>query len=125
MIEQWKQHPLSDLYEFSTMGRVRSYRVANSAKRRIEPRILSQSPDHKGYLRIRFNGRQTGVHRLVAETFHGFAPTDKHQAAHKNGLASDNRPGNLYWATNSENTIDRVRHGTHNWLKKNVKQKIH
>jgi HNH endonuclease/NUMOD4 motif-containing protein len=119
MEEVWKAHPLSDDYEFSTLGQVRSYRVANSSKRRSEPRILKQSPDRKGYLRIRFYGKHTGVHRLVAETFHGFAPTEKHQAAHKNGIASDNRPDNLYWATNSENTQDKVRHGTHNWLRKN------
>lgn len=119
MIEEWKAHPLSDNYVLGLESRIRRDRIANSLKRRIEPRILKQSPDHKGYLRIRFNGKHTSVHRLVAETFIGSAPTDKHQAAHKNGVAHDNRPDNLYWATNSENSLDKVRHGTHNWLKAN------
>lgn len=118
-METWKAHPLSDDYEFSTFGRVRSYRIANSSKRRTQPRILTGFRDRKGYLRIKFFDKKTGIHRLVAETFHGLPPTEKHQAAHINGVPTDNRPENLYWATNSENSLDKVRHGTHNWLAKN------
>ena len=52
------------------------------------------------------------VNRLVCEAFHGPAPTDQHQAAHKNGVRADNRAENLYWATPKENKADSIRHGT-------------
>jgi HNH endonuclease len=53
------------------------------------------------------------LHRLICETFHGPAPTPKHQAAHINGDRFDNRALNLEWKTHLENEADKKRHGTH------------
>lgn len=52
------------------------------------------------------------ANRLVCEAFHGPAPTDRHHAAHKNGIRLDNRKDNLYWATPKQNGADKIRHGT-------------
>lgn len=52
------------------------------------------------------------VSRLVCEAFHGPAPSAEHQAAHRNGVRTDNRPSNLRWLTRHENYQDQVRHGT-------------
>jgi hypothetical protein len=57
-----------------------------------------------------------GVHVLVLETFVGPCPTGK-QACHWDGNPANNRLGNLRWGTLSDNTLDRLRHGNHNWAK--------
>ncbi len=51
------------------------------------------------------------VHRVVCEAFHGPKPSLRHQAAHWNGIVSDNRAANLRWATPEENEADKVFHG--------------
>lgn len=56
--------------------------------------------------------RATGVNRLVLMAFVGPPPTPKHEAAHWDGDTSNNRPGNLRWATSKENHADKIRHGT-------------
>lgn len=53
------------------------------------------------------------VHRLVCKAFNGHPPSADHQAAHGNGIRTDNRPDNLRWATGKENYADRAMHGTH------------
>jgi hypothetical protein len=52
------------------------------------------------------------VHRLVCTAFNGPAPTDRHHAAHRDGVPSNNFPDNLRWATATENNLDKHRHGT-------------
>src|SRR5262245_53054360 len=52
------------------------------------------------------------VGRLVCEAFHGPAPSPGHEAAHWDGIRTNNRPKNLRWATSWENHQDRKRHGT-------------
>lgn len=51
------------------------------------------------------------VHRLVLAAFRGLPP-DGQVCAHGNGIRTDNRLENLRWATGSENSADRVLHGT-------------
>lgn len=50
------------------------------------------------------------LHILVLEAFVGPRP-DGMVGRHKNDIKSDNRLDNLCWGTQSENAIDRVRHG--------------
>ena len=55
---------------------------------------------------------QIRANRLIAEAFHGPAPTPTHHAAHIDGNKLNNSAGNLRWATSKENHADRVGHGT-------------
>jgi hypothetical protein len=48
----------------------------------------------------------------VAITYHGSPPSSRHVARHLNGVATDNRPCNIAWGTQSENKADEVFHGT-------------
>jgi hypothetical protein len=52
------------------------------------------------------------VHSLVAETFLGNPPTEKHEVAHNDGNRFNNHVSNLRWATRSENHADKRSHGT-------------
>lgn len=79
-------------------------------------RVLKPFADRDGYLRVNVltsggNRRQVGVHALVCEAFHGPRP-DGMQAAHGNGIVTDNRACNLRWATQAENEADKFTHGT-------------
>lgn len=55
------------------------------------------------------------AHRIMCELAHGEPPTPKHQAAHNcgNGVGGCVNPRHLEWKTNSENQLDRRKHGTH------------
>jgi hypothetical protein len=84
-------------------------------------RILKPNRDTRGYLQVGlyYEGVKTTVtiHKLVLETFTGPAP-DGMEVLHGNGVSEDNRAENLRWGTRSENTFDKVVHGTHNMSSK-------
>jgi hypothetical protein len=87
-------------YEVSSCGRVR--RVA-SACGTCPGRILKATLSRpNGYVRISLSrchrSRSAWVHRLVAEAFLEPQPIG-HQMNHRNGIKTDNRVGNLEWAT--------------------------
>jgi len=71
-------------------------------------------PGTGGYLRFTTfeNGKwqQVSVHVMVCEAFHGRREQGM-QAAHANGIKTDNRPENLSWKTSKENEADKRRHG--------------
>lgn len=104
-------------YEVSDLGRVRR-----------GDRVLRATPIPEGYLTVTFcsNGtrRTMSVHRLVAEAFHGPAPTAAHVVAHADGTRSNNAATNLRWATPSENEEDKTRHGTRLWGERNHKARL-
>lgn len=102
-------------YEISDRGDVRSLaRVimrSNGKPQPIRERILRQSPQHRGHLRVALSG--TGrlyVHRLVLLAFVG-PPSPGQEACHWNDIPDDNRLENLRWATRSENVRDGFRNG--------------
>lgn len=57
--------------------------------------------------------RKELAHRLVALTFLGPPPSDKHEVAHNDGCRTNNRVSNLRWALPAENQADRKLHGTY------------
>lgn len=79
-------------------------------------RLLSPCVAHSGHLRVNLytKGRSQAmfVHRLVLLAFKGPRP-DGQYCRHLNGVPTDNRLANLAWGTKSENTFDKVGHGTH------------
>lgn len=63
---------------------------------------------------IKVNGNDFNASRYMCILAHENPPTNKHQAAHKCGKGHLNclNPKHLYWATPSENQMDRVKHRT-------------
>jgi len=74
----------------------------------------SKNPDGVGQLRI--NRKLFGAHVIMCEIVNGPKPPDKHEVAHScgNGHMACVNPRHLRWATQSENSMDRVIHGTSN-----------
>lgn len=118
--EVWKAIPgFEGYYEVSSLGRVRSLdRVVRHPKgtRTVRGRIVRQGTIWSGYKKVCLSksNRPTtmAVHRIVCAAFHGEPPSDKHHAAHKNGIRDDNRSENLRWATAIQNEADKNTHGT-------------
>jgi hypothetical protein len=106
MTEEWREVPgWEGFYAVSSIGRVK--RLAGSPKC-IKDRILVPVSVRKGYQTVVLTKpgnkpiRKT-LHALVALSFLGERPTDKHEVNHLNGIKTDNRVENLQWVTRSEN----------------------
>lgn len=110
------------LYEVSDAGRVRSVahttisrnrwgeyerRVPSKVRRLLLRGLYAEVSLSKGS-----GQRMRKVHQLVLEAFRGPRPEGQ-QTRHLNGDGGDNRLPNLTWGTASENSYDKVRHGTH------------
>ncbi len=102
-------------YEVSNLGGVRSVDRVN-ARGRWKGRPLRPATRDSGHLCVSLcrNSvcRTKNVHSLVAEAFIGPRP-DGLQVAHYDGNPTNNILSNLRYATQSENLLDSVRHGTH------------
>ena len=120
-VEEWRPIPEWHGYEVSNTGRVRS--IERTVIRRtgrpmsVRPRILSQVTRTDGYpsvflCRTEDRGTRRYVHQLVLEAFVGPRP-DKMECRHLDGDRLNPHVTNLAWGTRSQNTQDRVRHGTH------------
>lgn len=92
-------------YAVSSEGRVRGK----------SGRILSPGVGGVGYPVVVMyrdgKGTTVNVHRVVATAFHG-EPARGMDAAHLNGVRTDNRAVNLRWVTRAENLSHMVAHGT-------------
>ena len=92
-MEEWRPLPLEPKYEISSHGRIR---------RAADKRLLSPYRD-RGYLTIVITtkGRRRffRVHRLVAMTFLGPAPSPNHVVAHRDGNGFNNQLSNIRWST--------------------------
>lgn len=123
-LEEWRVIAECDLYEVSSLGRVRrrfpSYAYHPNFGRVIlkipAGKLLRGSLDEQGYrcVALAASGRQIKrrVARLVCIAFHGPPPTSRHEAAHNDGSKDNDRPDNLRWATTAENQADKKLHGT-------------
>jgi hypothetical protein len=105
-------------YSVSSLGRIRRDGRACGTKPGLylKPRV-----NRSGYLQIGFragaNKHFYTIHRVVAVAFIGPCPKG-HQINHKNGDKTDNRVGNLEYATPKENIrhslVSHPRHGEYN-----------
>lgn len=113
MNEEWRVVSRNPNYEVSSLGRVRR-RVA--WRHLPAGKLLTPYHDADGYLRVDLHssGRKqaAGIHQLVCESWHGARPSADHEVAHRDGAPSNNKQGNLRWATRAENAADRSQHGT-------------
>ena len=110
-IELWRPVVGYEGYDVSSLGRVRSWRMAGGQKgnkgimriyRRATPLILKQSVKDTDRLQVSLcaNGRALSiqVHLIVGRTFLS-NPDGFSQLNHKTGNHRDNRVGNLEWTT--------------------------
>ena len=109
-MSEWKVIPSFPLYEASDDGQIRRRVRRGSAGSPGQPKATSST--WNGYLAVNIDGGLRIVSRLICEAFHGPAPDGDHQAAHLNGIRTDNRADNLRWKSRSENYKDQILHGT-------------
>jgi hypothetical protein len=122
-VENWKPVPeYEGYYEVSDQGRVRSLdreiQRADGTTAKLRGKVLRFGRATTGYLQVNLSKedeqKSIYVHKLVLLAFVGPRPEGM-QACHGESGAEDNRLSNLRWDTVSENAMDRVRHGTHQY----------
>jgi len=100
---------LSQLYEVSNLGRVRSFHKG-------EAHILTPRFNKDGYPMVCMydHGYRKGdsVHRLVCWAFHGPPSECENEAAHLDGDRKNAKASNLKWVSKLENTSHKWGHGT-------------
>lgn len=121
-VEEWRPVAgFEDLYEVSSLGRVRSHDRIDPRGAFRTGRMLSLKMRGRRYLGVCLyrDGVSTEayVHHLVAEAFHGPRPESKH-VLHWDDDPMNNRVENLRYGTTSENRLDAVRNGVHHQTKK-------
>lgn len=116
--EEWRPVPgFEGDYEVSSYGNVRALTYRNGTGLHVlpEPKPVAQSLSHRGYMDVRLWRASVAshrlVHRLVLEAFVGPAP-EGHEAAHLDGVRTNNQPGNLAWTSRPENHWHKEAHGT-------------
>lgn len=107
--EIWKPiRGYEDLYEISSLGRIKSKeRIVHATNRTMiyQEKILKPFKVGKGYLSIclvRDNKKKFFIHRLVAESFID-NPNNYTDIDHINTIKTDNRVNNLRWVSKSMN----------------------
>ena len=106
--EIWKKDADFPDYEFSNLGRVRSFRQ----KGRV--RYLNGTSQRTGHISIELQsdnlGRlQPSLSRMIAKVFLGNCPQGQ-VVRHLNGNPRDNRISNLAYGTLQQNSIERYQH---------------
>lgn len=117
--------PAPDSYEVSDSGRIKSLRRvvmrSNGAPQTLKERILQPYPDRKGYLyhNLIVDGEKSRVyvHQAVILTFVGPRPEGA-LCLHGDGDNQNNRASNLRYGSLSDNSLDAVKHGTHQMTRK-------
>jgi len=119
IVEQWK--PVvgyEGLYEVSDQGRVKTLhgkRWSGSHWFNVPCRIMKATIGRQGYPVVQLTkngkGKTCTIHTLVLSAFLCPKPIGQ-ECRHLNGNKEDSRLCNLAWGFPSENTDDRIKHGT-------------
>lgn len=116
--EEWRAVPaFGGVYEVSSHGRVRSWRVRGTKTRADAPTVMTGTMHEKGYRQFAFRDADGSVcrwalHRLVLVVFDGPPPSPRHQAHHIDNNPRHNHVLNLEWVTPEENSQARWGHGS-------------
>jgi HNH endonuclease/NUMOD4 motif len=111
--ETWKPIPgYEGLYDYSTLGRIRSYYTRGPGGPCPILRPSVNPRDGHLYVTLYKNGtaKPWYVHRIVALGEYGPLPPGL-ETRHLDGDPANNRPGNLKYDTHQKNADDMVRHG--------------
>lgn len=114
-VVEWRTVRAHPAYEASSAGEIR--RAVPDRRGLGADKVLSSRKSALGYRLIGLLNAEhkqvtVAVHRIIAETFHGPAPSRGHEVAHGDGNRENNAADSLRWATRSENLADRKTHGT-------------
>jgi HNH endonuclease len=124
MHTKWRIIPSYPDYAASNLGSIKrvtphknSTRAIGEIKQRVSKAtgyclVTLMKPDAAIITERSKKYRPLLVNWLVCEAFHGKCPDGKTDAAHHDGIKTNNTPSNLSWKTAAENTEDKVRHGT-------------
>ena len=108
---EWRTTTISDYYEVSDNGLVRSIDHYVNSKggsvRLAKGKLLKQYPDRDGYFRVGINGTPVGVHQLVAMAFIP-NPNNLPIVHHINGNNQDNMVENLEWSSVLHNNSEDI-----------------
>lgn len=105
-VPEWEDYGVSEdgrVFSFKTGKELKQHRRGTGANS-IRPSVMLW---HDG------KGKRYAVHVLVAITYLGPRPSERHGVAHKDGIPWHNHKDNLQWKTQYENIQDKRRHGTH------------
>lgn len=112
MAEAWLKIPNCEGYEASSEGRIRSTPRtvirSNGRPHKVQGKVLSQNPNHNGYICVQIGRKSLLAHRLICEAFHGTPEPGQTDVNHKDGVRDNNRPDNLEWATRSHNVSHAI-----------------
>ena len=112
MDEIWRTVTRNPNYEVSNLGRVRRSIASQGT---WANRIIAGCPNRKGYIYVDLyendKRKRSYVHDIVCEAFHGPRPIG-FTVAHEDGVNSNNASENVSWKTQSDNHMDKLRHGT-------------
>lgn len=120
--EEWRPIPgWGDLYEASSLGRIRRIRTRNGRGYYDKVIVMKPQLGKQGYYMLRLwrDGKPETklVHRLIAGAFLGKRPDDL-EIRHLNDNKLDNRLVNLVYGTHRENMLDIVRNENHDQANK-------
>lgn len=116
-MEKWKAISFASGFDVSDHGRVRCWFNRKTKEWLDCPEIVPFAYDMKYvkvYLVTATTSKKTNqffVHRLVALVFLGHPPKGKPWVCHKDGDPTNNKVGNLVWASPKDNSEDMVKHG--------------
>jgi hypothetical protein len=110
---EWKAHGAHPAYFFSREGHAARLR---SDKRGVKVTLLKGCSCGRGYRAISYpNGcgryGRLYIHRAVCELFNGPCPEGQ-ECRHLDGNPTNNRASNLAWGTPTDNSRDKIEHGT-------------
>lgn len=103
-MERWCPVPGHERYLASTLGRIQG-----PSGKILKPWII-RKPGKLGYQTVEIDGKNVGVHRLVALAFLG--PPTGPEVRHLNGHSLTNTVENLAYGSRMQNALDMVQHGT-------------